>query len=88
MRTRYGFDHHRRLWANLQTSRVEILSVDTALLEEARRIDERYADIGYGFADCTLLASCELLGTARVLSFDRRLAAYRPTFAASLEIMP
>ncbi len=88
VRTRYGLDHHRRLWARLQATSFEIFPADTSLLEEARRIDERYADIGYGFADCTLLASCEVLRTARVLSFDRRLAAYRPSFASVLEVMP
>jgi predicted nucleic acid-binding protein len=88
VRTRYGLDHHRRLWANLESSSIEVLPADLELLEEARRIDERYADVGYGFADCTLLASCEMLRTARVLSFDRRLAAYRPSFASALEVMP
>ncbi|MHB1136253.1 MAG: type II toxin-antitoxin system VapC family toxin [Coriobacteriia bacterium] len=88
VRTRYGLDHHRRLWASLRASSIEVFPADADLLEEARRIDERYADVGYGFADCTLLASCEALRTARVLSFDRRLAAYRPSFASALEVMP
>ena len=88
VRTRYGLDHHRRLWASLRASQFEVFAADTDLLDEARRIDERYADVGYGFVDFTLLASCEILKTARVLSFDRRLAAYRPSFASALEVMP
>lgn len=88
VRTRYGLDHHRRLWASLQSSGIEVLPADVDLVQEAWRIDERYADVGYGFADCTLLASCEALRTARILSFDRRLAAYRPSFAPALEVLP
>jgi len=76
------------LWASLRASQFEVFAADTDLLDEARRIDERYADVGYGFVDFTLLASCEILKTARVLSFDRRLAAYRPSFASALEVMP
>ena len=78
----------RQVWNAFRSSGIEVVPVGPEVLEEARRIDQRYADIGYGFADCTLLASCEALRTARVLSFDRRLAAYRPSFASALEVMP
>jgi hypothetical protein len=35
-----------------------------------------------------LLACCEHLRCSRVLSFDRKLALYRPTFAEHLELLP
>lgn len=86
--SRLGVARQRQIWGVFRSSGIEVVSVGPDVLEEARRIDERYADVGYGFADCTLLASCEALRTARVLSFNRRLAAYRPSFASALEVMP
>ncbi|MDH4140186.1 MAG: PIN domain-containing protein [Coriobacteriia bacterium] len=88
VRTRYGISYQRRLWDGLKESGIEVVGVDDALLDMAREIDERYADVGFGFADCTLLAACEVLRDARVLSFDRRLATYRPSFAPALEVLP
>ena len=69
-------------------ARIEVAAADEALLGRAREIDVAYADAGFGFADCTLLASCEALRCARVLSFDRRLVMYRPSFATTLEVLP
>jgi predicted nucleic acid-binding protein len=86
--SRWGVARQRRLWDAFSASGIDVLPVDAGILVLAREIDERYADAGFGFADCTLLAACEELRTARVLSFDRRLAAYRPTFAAGLELLP
>jgi predicted nucleic acid-binding protein len=88
IRVRYGLGYQRRLWDGVRVSGIDILYTDEPLLEHARDIDERYADAGFGFVDCTLLAACEEHRIARVLSFDRRLAAYRPTFAPGLEVLP
>lgn len=85
---RSGIESQRRFWDGFMHSGIEVIGVDIELLESAREIDERYRDAGFGFADCTLLAACERLKCARVLSFDRRLAAYRPSFATSLELLP
>jgi predicted nucleic acid-binding protein len=79
IRVRYGLEYQRRLWDGVRVSGVEILYSDESQLDRARDIDERYADVGFSFADCTL---------ARILSFDRRLVAYRPTFAPGLEVLP
>lgn len=87
-RNRYGLEHQRRLWDGLMASGIEVVSIGPATLERARQIESKYADVGFGFADCTLLATCEELRTARVLSFDRRLAAYKPSFAPALEVLP
>ncbi len=87
-RSRYGIEQQRRMWAGLSATGLTVVPVDLPMLSLARDIDTRYSDVGFGFADCTLLATCEALRTARVLSFDRRLAAYRPSFAQSLEVLP
>lgn len=88
IRVRYGLEYQRRLWDGVRASGIKVLYVDSTLLDRARDIDERYADAGFGFADCTLLAACEEHRIARILSFDRRLAAYRPSFAPGLEVLP
>ncbi|MBA4370334.1 MAG: hypothetical protein C0418_02005 [Coriobacteriaceae bacterium] len=85
---RYGLHHQRRIWDAALGSALTILSADAALIEQARAIDRAYEDVGFGFADCMLLATCERERIARVLSFDRQLAAYRPSFAAALEVLP
>ncbi len=88
LRARHGLDVQRRFWDAFSRSGIEVAAADEALLGRAREIDLAYADVGFGFADCTLLASCEALRCARVLSFDRRLAMYRPSFAPALEVLP
>lgn len=86
--SRLGVIRQRQVWDDLRASGIDVIGVDAAILERARRIDEQYAEVGFGFADCTLLATCEELRTARVLSFDRRLAVYKPSFAPALEVLP
>ena len=88
VRSRLGVARQRHVWEVFRSSGIDIAPVDASMLEHAHDIDTRYSDVGFGFADCTLLATCEALRTARVLSFDRRLAAYRPSFAQSLEVLP
>lgn len=85
---RAGIEQQRRFWDGFMVSGIELIAVDAELLEVAREIDVRYEDVAFGFADCTLLAACERGRCARVLSFDRRLAAYRPTFAPALHVSP
>jgi predicted nucleic acid-binding protein len=87
-RARFGLAVQRTLWDGLRTSGIEIVATDAQIIAQAREIDQSYSDVGFGFADCTLLATCESLRVARVLSLDSRLAAYRPGFAAALELLP
>lgn len=85
---RLGVELQRRFWDGFMHSGIEIVPVDAELLTPARDIDKRYADCGFGFADCTLLAACERAGTSRVLSFDSRLAVFRPASGGVFEVLP
>jgi len=87
-RARFGLDVQRVLWDGLAVAGIEIVPADAALIARARVIDVAYADAGFGFADCMLLATCEVRRIARVLTLDQRLAAYRPSFSAGLDILP
>lgn len=86
--SRRGLHHQRRLLDGVLASGIEIVPADADLVARAREIDREYEDAGFGFADCMLLATCERERIARVLSFDRRLAVFRPSFAPSLELLP
>jgi len=88
LRARYGIDAQRRFLDAFSDSGIDVVDVDAALLARAREIEARYADAGYGFVDATLLAAVEAYRCPRVLSFDRRLAAYRPSFAHAIEVLP
>ncbi|MBU4556882.1 MAG: PIN domain-containing protein [Actinobacteria bacterium] len=85
---RVGVDAQRSFWDAFLRSGIEIIQADIELLEIAREIDRRYSDAKFGFADCALLAACERVRCARILSFDCRLASYRPTFAPAIELLP
>ena len=85
---RVGIDGQRAFWDAFMRSDLAVSAVDLPLMETAREIDRRYADAGFGFADCTLLAACEATRSARIYTFDTRLAAYRPSFAPALQLLP
>ena len=87
-RARYGLLVQRRLWDGISKAGIEIVPVDAELIARAREIDVAYEDAEFGFADCTLLATCERLRIARLFTLDRRLALYRPGFAEGIEILP
>lgn len=88
LRARLGIDGQCTFWDAFMRSGIEVIATDRPLLEAAREIDRRYSGVGFGFADCTLLATCESERCARVLSLDLRLAAYRPSFAPAIELLP
>lgn len=85
---RFGIEQQRSLWDAFGRSGIEMIPADAELLAVARDIDRRYSDANFGFADCTLLASCEVLRTPTILSLDQRLRVYRPTFASAIELLP
>jgi predicted nucleic acid-binding protein len=85
---RVGVHGQRVFWDGFMESSIEILPVDAELVASARAIDADYDDVGFGFADCVLLASCERHECSKVLSLDSRLSAYRPTFGAELQLIP
>lgn len=88
IRARLGAAKQRAFWGAFMRSGIELTVVDDDLLELAFEIDARYADASFGFADSVLLAACERLKCARVLTFDTRLGQYRPTFTDHLELLP
>lgn len=88
IRWRYGLHHERMFWDWAAEGSLDLLSVDMDLIRDARTIDRQYSDLGLGFADAILLAACERERCARIFTFDKRLAAFKPSFAPALELIP
>lgn len=87
-RRRWGTHVERDAWERIAASDMTVLAVDDRILKRARRIERDYADAGFGFVDATLLACCEEHRIVRILSLDRRLACYKPSFVSALEVLP
>jgi len=81
-------DRARRLWGLILRGAFEPTAMGADGVALAFDIDRRYADADLGFVDACLLATCERERCARLFTFDARLAAYKPTFARSLQILP
>jgi len=86
---RLGMRPVRALWDDLLDGMFELLPLSVETLELARKIDRRYADANLGLVDAVCLALCEEHQIAAVFTYDRRdFGLYRPTFAASLTLVP
>jgi predicted nucleic acid-binding protein len=56
---------------------------------DGRRVDLRYADLGLGLADCSLVVLAHRHATKRILSFDERhLRAVAPLAGGAFTILP
>lgn len=88
IRARLGGQKQHAFWDAFVRSGIAVVDVDAETLALGLEIDARYADADFGFAGAVLLASCERLRCPRILSFDRKLAIYRPTLASHLEVLP
>jgi hypothetical protein len=52
-------------------------------------LDARYAELGLGLADCSLIALAQRYRTTRILSFDQRhFRAVTPLEGGAFTIMP
>ncbi len=79
----------RALWDDVLDGVFEVLPLSVETLELARKIDRRYADANLGLVDAACLALCEQHQITTVFTYERRdFGLYRPTFAASLTLVP
>jgi uncharacterized protein len=67
----------------------DLAALDTADLEEARAVVERYADQSIGLADASIVVLAARYQTRTVVSLDRRhFGVVRPIDGGSFEILP
>lgn len=68
---------------------VELVSMTPTLLKRCNQLMSKYSDVPMDFADATLVAVAETLGTRDVLTLDRRgFSAYRYSTRHSFRIFP
>lgn len=82
--TRHGDVARRRFLADLAAGRFTVACLERADYATVADLDERYADLRLGLADCALVVLAARYETTRILSFDERhLRAVAPLGRAS-----
>ncbi len=62
---------------------------DEASVTRAAELEVRYADLGLGFVDASVIVTCETLGETKVATLDRRhFSVVRPRHCDSLTLLP
>lgn len=89
IRRRFGGAAARRLLDDLADGRFAVESLTRDEHRLARDLDERYADLGLGLADASILVIAHRLGTTRILTFDHRhFRAVRALDGRALTVLP
>lgn len=86
---RHGAVARRRFLADLAAGRFTVGCFEGDDYATAAEIDLRYADLGLGLADCSLVVLAHRHATDRILSFDdRHLRAVAPIGGGSFTLLP
>lgn len=79
--TRVGRRAAREFLHNLDTGVLVLEPVDSEVFRRAVDLDDRYADLGLGLADGTVVATAEKHGAAAILSLDNHYRLVAPDFS-------
>ena len=86
---RFGEAARRAFLSDLAAQRYEVACLEPGDYRTVADLDARYADLGLGLADCTVVVLAERYGTRRLLSFDERhFRAVSPLQGGSFELLP
>lgn len=86
---RHGELARRRFLADLAERRFAVACLEPGEYASVARLDARYADLGLGLADCSIVVLADRLQTRRLLSFDERhFRAVAPLQGGAFEILP
>jgi uncharacterized protein len=86
---RLGEFARRRFLADLAARRFDVACLEREDYARVAALDGRYADLGLGLADCSIVVLAERLRTRRLLSFDERhFRAVAPLQGGSFELLP
>ncbi len=87
--TRKGTDAELAVLAELSGGAYELAGMDAHDVVEARRVIERYRDLGIGLADASIAVLARRFGTRTVLTLDRRhFGVMRPLDGGTFTIVP
>lgn len=86
---RFGEAARRAFLTDLAARRYDVACLEAGDYRMVAELDARYADLGLGLADCSILVLAERFGTRRLLSFDERhFRAVAPLQGGSFQLLP
>ena len=86
---RFGEAARRAFLNDLAAQRYEVACLEPGDYRSVAELDARYADLGLGLADCSVVVLAERYETRRLLSFDERhFRAVTPLQGGSFTLLP
>jgi hypothetical protein len=86
---RLGEFARRRFLADLAARRFDVACLEREDYAKVAALEARYADLGLGLADCSIVVLAQRLRTRRLLSFDERhFRTVAPLHGGSFELLP
>ena len=86
---RFGEAARRAFLSDLASQRYEVACLEPGDYRTVAELDARYADLGLGLADCSVVVLAERYGTQRLFSFDERhFRAVSPLQGGSFALLP
>ena len=86
---RFGEAARRAFLSDLAARRYEVACLDPGDYRTVAELDARYADLGLGLADCSVVVLAERYETRRLFSFDERhFRAVAPLQGGAFELLP
>ena len=87
--TRKGAEAELAVLAELSGGAYELATMDAKAVASARRVVERYRDLGVGVADASLVVLAQRYRTRTVLTLDRKhFSVMRPLDGGTFKIVP
>src|SRR5262249_15802898 len=86
---RVGHQAQRNFIADLAAGRFTVACLEREDYATIGDLDARYADLGLGLADCSIIVMASRYGTDRIVSFDERhFRAVTPQEGGAFTILP
>lgn len=86
---RFGEAARRAFLSDLAAQRYDVACLEASDYRAVTEFDARYADLGLGLADCSIVVLAERYETRRLLSFDERhFRTVAPLQGGSFELLP
>jgi uncharacterized protein len=86
---RFGRSARSAFLSDLATGKFAVASLESHEYRTVRALEQQYADLDLGLADCAVVILAERYDTNRILSFDERhFRAVTPLQGGAFEILP
>lgn len=86
---RLGAAAERAFADSIRRGELLVEAVEPADWERIEELLERYADLGLGIVDASIVAACERLGEEKLATLDHRhFGAVRPRHCPALTLLP